>query len=169
LDLAAGSVPRSFFGSCRSSSLSRSRVGRIEGSPSISPPGLSSLRDFPFTHRIAFWFFHHLALSFLRAALGAVGRSFTDFCRLRPDSCDCSPSLRLGAPPGTASPRPRAGDVCRPARLERTGFRARPASQERPALLCSWCRDFAAAVPALFVFGSCNALLLSAVLRCLRC
>jgi hypothetical protein len=40
------SVTRSFFGHCRSSSLSRSRVGRYEGSPSIGPPGLLSLHDF---------------------------------------------------------------------------------------------------------------------------
>jgi hypothetical protein len=40
------SVTRSFFGHFRSSSLSRSHVGRYEGSPSIGPPGLSSLRDF---------------------------------------------------------------------------------------------------------------------------
>jgi hypothetical protein len=40
------SVTRSFFRHCRSSSLSRSRVSRFKGSPSIGPPGLSSLRDF---------------------------------------------------------------------------------------------------------------------------
>jgi hypothetical protein len=44
--LLCESVTRSFFSHCQSSSLSRSRIGRFEGSPSIGPPGLSSLLDF---------------------------------------------------------------------------------------------------------------------------
>jgi hypothetical protein len=49
------SVTRSFFSHCQSSSLSRSRIGRFEGSPSIGPQGCRAFLIFPFSLRIAFW------------------------------------------------------------------------------------------------------------------